>query len=247
MGMSNSMQMIVAGLPYLVTIFLLLGYISPSFESFLRTQGELKTLTDEFDRLSQKVKEKEVLLEQKRVLDKDIQRMRASVPPSPEMDILLIDVERLSDQAGTDLISVEPVTDKQKDKGENLMDSIISEVGGRMTVKPPVPGATVPAKVQTPPVATPAGQKPEVKPEENPLGIQHIERRVFVSGNYSQLVDFLKKLEAYQRIVSIRNLVIAMPENSDRDTVKTLASEKGRSLELSQPVMTFLMSVYYLP
>src|SRR3982751_2926091 len=119
MGMSNSMQLIVAGLPYVITIFLLLGYISPSFESYLRTEGELKSLTNESDRLLQKVKEKEVLLEQKRLLDKDIQRMRASVPPSPEMDILLIDVERLSDQSGADLISVEPVTDKQKGKDEN--------------------------------------------------------------------------------------------------------------------------------
>lgn len=252
MGMSNSMQMIVAGLPYVITIFMLLGYVSPSFESFLRTQGELKTLTEESDRLAQKVKEREVLLEQKRLLDKDIQRMRASVPPSPEMDILLIDIERLSDQAGTDLISIEPVSDAKKEKGENLMDSIIAEVGGRMTPKVPgVPGvptaAKTPAPPVTPPAVTPPGQKPDLKPEENQLGIQHIERRVFVSGSYSELVDFLKRLEAYQRIVSIRNLVIAMPENAERDTVKTLASEKGKSLELSQPVMTFLMSVYYLP
>ncbi|MDZ4832640.1 MAG: hypothetical protein SGJ27_02445 [Candidatus Melainabacteria bacterium] len=243
MMMSNSMRIIVTAMPYVVTIFLLLGYISPSFESASRTHAELKTQTEEFDRLAQKIKEKEVLLEQKRLLDKDIQRMRASVPPSPEMDILLIDIEKLSEEAGTDLISIEPSADAKKEKGDNLMDSIIAEVGGRMTPtgKPP---AVPPPKTPAPP---PSAVKPAVIPEANPLGIQHLERRVFVSGSYSQLVDFLKRLEAYQRIVGIRNLIIAMPENSDHETVKTLASEKGRNLDLTQPVMTFLMSVYYLP
>lgn len=240
MNMSNSMQMIMAGFPYVLTIFLLIGYISPIADTAHRTQTELNTLTDEFNRLAQKVKEKEVLLEQKRLMDNDIQRMRASVPPAPEMDILLIDIERLSDESGTDLIAVEPATDSnKKEKGENLMDSIIAEVGGRMT--PAKPPAATPTKLPLP------GAKKEEKHEENPLGIQQIERRVFVSGSYTELVDFLKRLEAYQRIVGIRNLIIAMPEDSERDTVKTLASEKGRSLDLNKPVMTFLMSVYYLP
>ncbi len=244
MVMSQSMQMILAGFPYVLTIFLLLGYISPSFETASRTSAELKTLTDEFDRLAQKVKEREVLLEQKRVLDNDIQRMRAAVPPAPDMDILLIDIERLSTEAGTNLISVEPPSaDGKKEKSENIMDSIIAEVGGRIA-----PPAKPPAAAQTPPPKIPQpGVKPEEKREENPLGIQSVERRVFVSGSYAELVDFLKRLEAYQRIVGIRNLVIAMPEDGDRDTLKTLASEKGRNLDLNQPVMTFLMSSYYLP
>lgn len=243
--MSNSTQMIIAGLPYVITLFLLLGYISPSLDSANRTKAELTTLTNELDRLAKKVAEKEVLLEQKRVLDKDILRMRSAVPPAPEMDILLMDIERLSDETGTDLIAVEPLSNSKKEKGggENLMDSIMAEVGGRIT-PPGTTATTAPPRQKAP--ALPLG-KPEEKLEENPLGIRHIDRRVFVSGTYSQLVSFLKKLEAYQRIVGVSNLVIALPENSERETIKTLASEKGRSLDLSQPVMTFMMSVYYLP
>jgi Tfp pilus assembly protein PilO len=83
--------------------------------------------------------------------------------------------------------------------------------------------------------------------KQDPLGIKNVERRVFVTGNYNQLVNFLKRMESYQRIVGIRNLIVAMPEDSDKEVLKTLASEKGKTLELDQPVMTFLMSVYYLP
>jgi Tfp pilus assembly protein PilO len=239
--MSRSMQIIICSLPYVITVFLLIGFVQPAWDMSSRSQSELQTLTIEFDRLAKKVKEKEVLIEQKHQLDQDIQRMRASVPARPDMDILLIDMERLSAESGTDLIAIEPADDKKKEKGENLMDSIIAEVGGKLAPAAAKPGTS--AKVRQPAIAT----KPEEASTQNVLGIQHIERRVYVSGSYGELMNFLKRLEAYQRIVGIRNLIVAMPENSEKEMLKTMASDKGKSLELDQPVMTFLMSVYYLP
>jgi Tfp pilus assembly protein PilO len=240
MILSRSMQIIICALPYVLTLFLLTIYVQPAWDMSSRSQNELQTLTVEFNRLEQKVREKEALIRQKNELDRDIQRMRAAVPTKPDMDILLIDMERLSSESGTDLIAIEPATDDKKGKGENLMDSIIAEVGGKLT--PPANKPNTPTKPQQPAV-----KKQEEPADQNILGIKHIERRVYVSGSYAELMSFLKRLEAYQRIVGIRNLNVAMPESNERETLKTMASEKGRNLELNQPVMTFLMSIYYLP
>lgn len=240
MMISRSMQIIICALPYVLAVAVLIGFVQPAWDMSSRTQGELETLSAEFDRLSVKVREKAALIRQKRELDEDIQRMRASVPARPDMDILLIDMERLSEESGTDLIAIEPVSDNKKDKGgENFMDSIIAEVGGKLT--PPANKPSSPAKPKQ------KALKAEEVVDQNPLGIQQIERRVYVAGSYNELIGFLKRLEAYQRIVGIRNLNIAMPEDSDKEMLKTAASEKARNLELDQPVMTFLMSVYYLP
>lgn len=241
MVMSRSMQILICALPYVLTAFLLVIYVQPAWDMSTRTASELQTLTTEFNRLEQKVREKEVLIRQRNELDKDIQRMRAAVPSKPDMDILLIDMERLSAESGTDLIAVEPATDDKKGgKSENLMDSIIAEVGGKLT--PPANKPNTPAKPQQSAV-----KAQEESNDQSILGIKHIERRVYVSGSYEELMTFLKRLEAYQRIVGVRNLIVAMPESSEKEMLKTMASEKGRNLELSQPVMTFLMSIYYLP
>jgi Tfp pilus assembly protein PilO len=237
---SRSMQIIICALPYVLTIFLMVIYVQPAWDMSSRTNSELLTLTSEFNRLEQKVREKEVLIRQRNELDRDIQRMRAAVPAKPDMDILLIDMEQLSTESGTDLIAIEPATDDKKGKGENFMDSIIAEVGGKLT--PPANKPNTPAKPQQPNV-----KKQDEPSDQNVLGIKHIERRVYVSGSYSELMTFLKRLEAYQRIVGIRNLIVAMPESNEREMLKTMASEKGRNLDLNQPVMTFLMSIYYLP
>lgn len=237
------MQIILCGAPYMFTLIALIAWVQPAIDSSNHVKQELTMLTDEYDRLSRKLKEKEVLIEEKRKLDRDIQRMRASVPPAPEMDILLIDMERLSSESGTELLSVEPPSDKKTDKTENIMDSIMAEVGGRLAIPQPTKEKN---KVQKPGQAPVPASKIEEAPPD-PLGIKHIDRRVYVTGDYRQLSEFLKRLEAYQRIVAIRGLVVAAPEDADKDMLKTLASEKGRSLGLETPVMTFVMSVYYLP
>ncbi|MBX9667927.1 MAG: hypothetical protein K2X93_09930 [Candidatus Obscuribacterales bacterium] len=242
--MSKTMQIILCGAPYIFTLVALIVWVQPAIESANHVKYELTMLTDEYDRLARKLKEKEVLIEQKRKLDRDIQRMRASVPPAPEIDILLIDMERLSNESGTELLSVEPPSETKTDKSENIMDSIIAEVGGRLAIpKPPEKEKPKVAK----PNPTPSINKVIEEALPDPLGIKHIDRRVYVSGNYRQLSDFLKRLEAYQRIVAIRGLIVAAPDNAEKDMVKTPASEKARSLGLDTPVMTFVMSVYYLP
>ena len=57
------------------------------------------------------------------------------------------------------------------------------------------------------------------------LGLKHETRRVYITGKFNGLVGVLNNLEKYQRIVGIRDLIIANPEDQDKEVVKTIASE----------------------
>ncbi len=242
--MSRDMQIFLCTVPYLFALAIGFSYIPPGLDEVKRLNTEIETVRGEYQKLSDRLKEKEALAEEQRKLDKDIQKVRAAVPPSAQMDILMIDLEKISDLSGVDLIAIEqPAADKGKEKKGSVMDSIVAEMGGK--------GLGAPQAAEKPAIAPNApGQKAPVKPKEedsDTLGIQRIERRVFVAGEYSQLLDFLKKLEAYQRIVGIQDLQISAPPSKDSETAKTPAGERAQAMELQKPVMTFIMNVYYLP
>lgn len=247
--MSRDMQIFLCVFPYLLAAVIFMTYVPMEWETSTRQATEISNLQAELARLGDKVKEKQQLLGEKARLDRSIQRMRAAVPSTPHMDILLMDLERLSDESDVDLIAVEsPDLKDLKNKGQgNFMDSILQEMGGKLPLQlgkiqqQQTPAAGKPA--------TPVANKPPIKvePPVDPLGIQHMERRVFLTGDYNHLVDFLKRLESYERIVGIRDLIVAQPLDEDKDVTKTPASEKGKNLALDKPVMTFVMNVYYLP
>lgn len=159
------------------------------------------------------------------------------------MDILVLDLERIADISGCDLLGVELPEVNRKDKNSRgIMDSIMEEIEGRLPIRP-----VAKAPAPTPPKALPPpGAEP---PDQNqPAGLEHVVKRVYVSGSYPELVAFLKGLEGYQRVVGVRDLIIALPEDDSREvTNKTVAAEKAKKYPMDQPVMTFLMSVYYLP
>lgn len=250
--MSRDMQIFLCVVPYLFAVVIGIAYLPQALQENERLVGELANLKGEYQRLADKLKEKEQLLGEQKKLDKEIQKVRAAVPSTAEMDILLMDLEKLSNQAGTDLIAVEqPTMEKSKEKKGTLMDSILAEMGGGKSLAGEGSAqkqAQKPAN-QTAALTTP--QKPDAnkqaQTENDALGIQNIQRRVFVSGSYHQLVDFIKKLESYQRIVGIQDLIVAAPPDKEMEANKTVASDKAQSLELKRPVMTFVMNVYYLP
>jgi hypothetical protein len=57
----------------------------------------------------------------------------------------------------------------------------------------------------------------------------------------------MHRLEAYQRIISMKNLALAIVSDQDPNSTKNTAAEKAQKLKLNKPVMTFLLNVYYLP
>lgn len=241
--MHPAARMLICALPYLVTVYLLLSIVQPTLHDATQKGDELKQLTTQYDEIKGKLVEKEKLQEQQLLLTRDIRKLRSAVPQEPQMDILVLDLERIADISGCDLLGVELPEVNRKDKNSRgIMDSIMEEIEGRLPIRP-----VAKAPAPTPPKALPPpGAEP---PDQNqPAGLEHVVKRVYVSGSYPELVAFLKGLEGYQRVVGVRDLIIALPEDDSREvTNKTVAAEKAKKYPMDQPVMTFLMSVYYLP
>jgi Tfp pilus assembly protein PilO len=86
------------------------------------------------------------------------------------------------------------------------------------------------------------------KPAEapNPLGLKQVTKRLFVTGEYQDLIAFVKHLETYQRVISLKDLSVAIAA-SDNTASKNAAAERAQKLKLTKPVMSFLLNVYYLP
>ena len=94
------------------------------------------------------------------------------------------------------------------------------------------------------PTPTASNAKPAEAP--NPLGLKQVTKRLFVTGEYQDLIAFVKHLETYQRVISLKDLSVAIAAG-DNTASKNAAAERAQKLKLAKPVMSFLLNVYYLP
>lgn len=230
--MQRSTMIALTTAPYLGALLIFVTGLQPALQDLSMVTTEIEDRTKEYAILEQKVMQKHSLEARKASLTRQIARLRTSVPSRPDMDILMLDLEKISERSHTDLIGLEEPEIAGNDKKEGLMDHLVKEVGGK-----------VPAKQARKPAP---GQAPTEAVEEDPLGLKHVSRRVFISGSYQELLDFLSQLERYQRVVGISEIVVARSDN-DPELTRSQAGARGKKLALSKPVMSFLMHVYYLP
>lgn len=188
------------------------------------------------EQLDIKLKEKLRIDREKQALVADIASLRNAVPKEANVDLLLIDLERLAKQANVDLIGFEtPGTEDVKESHKEMVEMLEDLKGKQGKPKP---------KETKPSAAAPLASKPADVGSE--LGLKQIDKEVYVTGNYASMVQFVRNIEAYERVMGVSHVVIAVPkEEAKAETDK--ASDRAKKLKLSQPVMCFLLSVYYLP
>lgn len=202
--------------------------------------SQIESIEQQYNVLEIKLKQRQKLQAKQKSIHKEILRLRDSVPEKPDLDLLMLDLVKICDNNQVTLLGVEthdPKSRSKKKKG--LIASLVHEVGGKMPQK-----ETGSRKKVT---RNRTNTKSKEDKDMDLLGLKHETRRVFITGEFNGLVGVLNNLEKYQRIVGIRDLIIANPEDQDKEAEKTIASEKGKELGLSKPVMTFLLHIYYLP
>jgi len=243
--MTRSTQIILAVLPYALTVALLLTMVQPKLTESGQLGEQIKTRTAQLNQLKTKIKAREKLLATQKQLSAELAELRQALPREPEVDLLLLDMEKMNENAGSDFVGLELPEENFKKKGSaNFVDSLIAEVEDRIPEGPMKDKAKLVKKPPPKPKQKPDGNKDE---KENELGLKRLIRRVFVSGKYESLNLFLKQMKAYKRVVGVKELIVAQPADEDKEVIKTLASDKGKELDLSKPIMTFLMEIYYLP
>lgn len=221
---------IVYGLIALVGMSLLYPALTEDTEKSTDVAQHLQQKTQ----LDVKLQDRLKVAQEKQALEADIASLRNAVPKDADVDLLLIDLEKLAVQAGVDLIGVEtPGADDVKASQKDIMD---------MLGKPdPKNSTAVDKKTQV----SQAKSKPADIGSE--LGLQQIDREIFVTGNYGSMVQFIRNIESYERVMGVSHVVIAVPKQDGRGGESDKSSDRGKKLKLNQPVMSFLLSIYYLP
>ncbi len=227
------------------------GALALTYPAFLDSQHEHEELAKqeiELQEVKGKLTDKASADASHKALQEDINSLRNEVPHAPYLDLLLLDLERMALASRVDIISVE----KQDEKGANNQtpadgaDLEVLEAAGLKDrkVNLPAPLQNLSNQVQG------QGQnkaKDENKgPEQNNMGVKQLSRRVYITGDYNSLIDFMKRMEAYQRVLSVNSLSIALASSPNGQN-KSAAGEKAQKLKLSQPVLSFMLNIYYLP
>ncbi len=229
--------MVFGSLALGLTVFGALTY--PAYLDAEREQTELTTKRREYQTIVVKMAERDRLGNLKRGLESDINSLRNAVPKAPYLDLLMLDLERMAKESNVQILGLEqPAKENGAAESNDLEDMMLS--GGK----------TAPAIKPLPVFRAPPGNAAKAAEAPNPLGLKQISKRLFVSGEYQNIIAFVKHLESYQRVISLKDLsvAIAATDNSaSNSATKTAAGERAQKLKLDRPVMSFLLNVYYLP
>lgn len=199
--------------------------------AFTEAQEQMKQLADknkENAELKLKLLELVQVEQEKRSLQNEIEQLRSAVPKSPDIDLLMIDLEKLCLDSGLDVVSLEePDKDKLKQ----------TELAQEEEPKTPAGKAGDKAKAQENVKNKPAGPAKEKAGPEVETGLEKAIRQITVTGSYAGCIELMKKLEDYQRVIEINQIEISFPTEGKEE----------RKADSKQLKIAFLVTAYYLP
>ncbi len=236
--MKKQYKIAVSSIPFLLAGLILSSLTYPKFLEGRDKSVELVQKEDQYKQLQAKLQQRIKAEQEKRSLETDIETLRGAVPKSPELDLAMIDLEKMCSDSNVNLIAVETPTQesmRQISSSDDEIKELIGEREGKVGL-----GTRTLQK---------SGTTNGAKVEENPsdTGLKRLIKQVYVSGDYNGMVGLMKRLEAYQRTVGVEEISIAIKPQAGNEGEHTPASERAQKLGLSKPVMAFLMTLYYLP
>ena len=236
--MKTHYKIAISAIPFLLAGLVLSALTYPNFLEDQEKSRELSVKEEQYKQLQVKLQQRIKAEQEKKILETDIETLRGAVPKSPELDLMLIDLEKMCEDSKIILLSVETPTQesmRQISSSEDEIKELIGERDGKI-------GLGTKALQKS---GTTAGAKVEESPTDT--GLKRLIKQVYVSGDYNGMVGLMKRLESYQRTVAVEEISIAIKSPAGNEGERTPASEHAQKLGLSKPVMAFLMTLYYLP
>lgn len=258
--MQTREKVLIAALPLFLAIVMWFAVTSQAVTDWQNKDQELKDTAKEQLVLKSKIASLNKLKDDQKKLELDIEALRSAVPRSPDIDLLMIDLEKMCHESSMDLVSLKPpdkeklkeITEGKKDQTELLDPSGKLSLGGKnkeAAVSAPKADddknkekkekkdkkdkkAKGKAKKEKP--------KPVLTPEQE-AGLNTLLVECIVTGDYPSFVELMKKLECYQRVIGVTAIEIKLPEISEND-------KKKRKVDLNKDLQIgFLLTTYYLP
>ena len=238
--MKKRYKIALSTVPFLLSAVVLSALTYPKVLEDKEKSSELAQKDQQYQALQAKLQQRVKAEQEKKTLETDIETLRGAVPKSPELDLAMIDLEKMCSDSSIHLLAVETPSQESMHKIATSDDEIKELIGeGKVGL-----GTKTLQKLTTP--ATINGAKVDAGPVDS--GLKRLIKQVYVSGDYNGMVGLMKRLEGYQRTVGVEEISIAIStKGSSENTEHTPASERAQKLGLSKPVMAFLLTLYYLP
>lgn len=227
--------------PYLLAVALWFVLTGPAFSIFQEKTTELDSKTRERDETKRQLKGLINIENQAKKVEADIEVLRASVPKDPQLDILIIDLERMCKESHIEVVSIEPPEqEKIKEAEENQLKELSQGKVGEMLAK--YSGKKESDKKKGGKKGKKLGKKkgPAAKEEEEEgsefdVGLKKEMLQVCLQGDYPGLVEVMRKIEAYQRIVDVNSVEIGGKD------------PEAKNVNNKKLLFSFFMTAYYLP
>ncbi|MGH9553538.1 MAG: hypothetical protein ACRD3W_29420 [Terriglobales bacterium] len=239
--MKAQYKLIIALAPFVLSGGFASAFTYNSYMSDLEKRNEVQEKQQLNDGLVAKLKGRQKAELERHALESDIDTLRHSVPKSPELDLFLLDLDKMCKDSGVEMVAVESPDQelmRKLDASEEEERQMLEQVGGQFSIG---------SKSMQPKTAPPAKPKDKDKDKtQDDTALKQLVKHVYVTGQYPGIVALMKRLENYERVTGVKQLCIGLPLEGN-EFMKNPASDRAKKLTLHQPVASFLMTLYYLP
>jgi hypothetical protein len=163
-------------------------------------------------------------------LEAEIEQLRSSVPKSSDVDLLMLDLEKMCLDSGMELVSVKPPEADRLKQMENMEKESQKDTtpAGKLAL-----GAKTHEKTR----AEIAAEREKAAAGVLETGLSKSVVEVTVSGDYPSYINLMRKLEGYERVVGVNQIEVDLPPpQGDKKT------RDPKQLEIK-----FMLTAYYLP
>lgn len=237
-------KLVIALVPFLAAGAFASVATYPSYVNAQAKRAEVEGKKEQNETLLAKLRGRTRAESDRHNLQAEVQTLRGAVPKQPELDLFMMDLEKMCHDCDVDLVAVEsPDNEALKAIGNDQDVAALKETtttAGKLSIGSKTLEKSLPQAGAKP------GAKPGAEKTADDTGLKQLVKQVYVTGDFEHIVALMRKLESYQRVTGVRQLSVAMPaEGAERIT--NSASDRAKKLGLKQPVASFLMSLYYLP
>lgn len=245
--MDHRVKAVVVVIPFIVAISLWFMLTAPAIQEANDKSQQVEDKQREYQDLQAKLASRAKLQKERQQIEEEISRLRSSVPKSPDLDLLNIDIEKMCLDSNLEVLFFGMPPKEGLDK-LGLTDEEVKEQVASM--EPPKPAPKVDPKAK--PGATPA--KPEEKKPTSAEAEAGLSKKILVlrtMGDYPAMVEFVRKLETYQRVVGIVSMKVFVPKKQSSTTPElpdeVPPSEDEPQGNTKRLVMQLVLKAYYLP
>lgn len=256
--MDIKIKAVLAIVPFGAAVAIAMTMAMPAWDEYSNKVTQVEGKKSEQEQLQTKLNGKTKLQREKKLIEDQLAMLKDNIPSKPDLQILNLDLEKMCNEAGLDLIAFkeadkealkkagiasesEEVTDNQNSLKKQVKGNIAKATAGTTGGNPGTPGA-----------------KKDKDKEVPDAGLKKVYVEVKAIGDYAGLLQLARKLETYQRVVQITEVRATIPGKAKNAATKDLfttrelpddnvPAEGDLQGDHKRLNLGFLLAAYYQP